>query len=143
MSKQALTLGKAQRLRTPADYRRVYQSKQWGGSTYYSFNVYPLAPFGERAGSPDCQQQANSLIGVTVSKKVSKSAVVRNRIKRQIKEFYRHHQSELHDAELVITAKPACAKAADAERQKSLLELWSKVQKWQRWRQRTDASSNA
>jgi ribonuclease P protein component len=139
--KQSLTLGKAQRLRKPADYRRVYQSKQWGGSTYYSFNVYPLVPFGERAKCLDYQQQANSLIGVTVSKKVSKSAVVRNRIKRQIKEFYRLHQDELYDAELVITAKPACAKAPDAERQQSLLELWSKVQKWQRWRRRTDASA--
>lgn len=141
MLKQALTLGKAQRLRKPADYRRVYQSKQWGGSTYYSFNVFPIVPSGEGVKCSDYQQQANSLIGVTVSKKVSKSAVVRNRIKRQIKEFYRLHQDELNEAELVITAKPACAKALDAERQQSLLELWSKVQKWQRWRQRNDSSS--
>ena len=143
MLKQTLTLGKAQRLRAPADYRRVYQSKQWGGSTYYSFNVYPLTPSGERLQSSDYKQQTNSLIGVTVSKKVSKSAVVRNRIKRQIKEFYRLHQDELNDAELVITAKPACAKAQDTERQQSLLELWSKVLKWQRWRQRTDATNKS
>ena len=141
MLKPALHLSKAQRLRTPADYRRVYQSKQWGGSAYYSFNVYPLAPIGDGVKCAEYQQQTNSLIGVTVSKKVSKSAVVRNRIKRQVKEFYRLHQSEINDAELVITAKPACAKAQDAERQKSLLELWSKVLKWQRWRQRTEASS--
>ena len=139
--KQVLHLSKAQRLRTPADYRRVYQSKQWGGSAYYSFNVYPLAASGMGVKCADYSQPANSLIGVTVSKKVSKSAVVRNRIKRQVKEFYRLHQYDISDAELVITAKPACAKAQDAARQKSLLELWSKVLKWQRWRRRTEASS--
>lgn len=78
-----------------------------------------------------------SRIGVTVSKKVSKRAVVRNRLRRQIKEFYRAHQHELLKAELVITARPSCAKASPIQQSESLDVLWQKVLKWQRWHQTT------
>lgn len=120
-----LRLTKAQRLKTPAQFQDVYKSKQWGHSRLYSFNVLPMEASGQAA-----------VLGVTVSKKVSKAAVDRNRIKRQIKEFYRHSQSDLNDAHLIITAKPACLKASDAERLESLSELWGKVMGWQRWHRR-------
>lgn len=111
-------LPKDRRLATPADYRRVYQSRHWGSSEHYSFNALAA----ERRA-----------IGVTVSKKVAKSAVTRNRIKRQIKEFYRLHQDGLSATELVITARPSCANASDKERLDSLTALWDKYQKWQQW----------
>ena len=76
------------------------------------------------------------MLGVTVSKKVSKRAVDRNRIKRQVREFFRHNKAELQNADLVITAKPNCIKANDQERLESLTELWTKVLKWQRWHKR-------
>lgn len=116
------TLPQSKRIKTPDQFQQVYKSKQWGGSKHYTFNVLAT-------------DSANQL-GVTVSKKVSKLAVDRNRIKRQIKEFYRLHQAQLLNAQLVITAKPSCKKASDAERQESLEELWGKVLKWQRWHQR-------
>jgi len=123
-------LSAAQRLKTPAQYKSVYQSKQWGGSKYHTFNV--LADQGENQ------------LGVTVSKKVSKLAVDRNRIKRQIKDFYRHHQSDLRNTKLVITAKPSCNNANDHERLASLQELWTKVLKWQHWHDRqTQKPSNS
>ena len=117
------TLSKAQRLKSPNDYRRVYQTKQWGGSSHHTFNVNPL------------DQPSLSSLGVTVSKKVSKLAVVRNKIKRQVKEFYRYRQNELLNTELVITAKPSCASASNKERGQSLTDLWVKILKWQRWHQ--------
>lgn len=109
-----------QRLKKPSDFKRVYQSKQWGSSEHFTFNV--LANEKERFS-----------LGVTVSKKVSKSAVVRNRIKRQIKEFYRLRQHEITGASLVITAKANCAQASDQQRQTSLEVLWNKIRKWQKW----------
>ena len=125
-------LSKTQRLRSPKDYRRVYQSKQWGGSTHHTFNVL--------AGDSQNSQVltvANAL-GVTVSKKVSKLAVQRNRIKRQTKEFYRLHQHQLQPCvELVITAKPSCARADNQQRTESLELLWQKILKWQRWHQKS------
>lgn len=120
------TLPHTQRLKKPAQFQSVYQSKQWGGSRYFTFNV-----LAKESISPQ-----KPILGVTVSKKVSKRAVDRNRIKRQIREFFRKNQAQLTDAELIITAKPNCIKANDVERNDSLDELWTKVQKWQSWHKR-------
>lgn len=117
-------LTKAQRLRTPADFQQVYNSKQWGGSKHFTFNV-----LANDAG------QENTL-GVTVSKKVSKRAVDRNQLKRIMREFFRHRQSELKGANLVLTAKPSSKRASSIERLQSLDELWAKILKWQRWHSR-------
>lgn len=116
-------LTQAKRLKTPADFKRVYSSKQWGGSKHFTFNV--LANDGSKV----------NYLGVTVSKKVSKRAVDRNHLKRVMREFYRLRQSELHGANLVLTAKPSSRNASAEERLQSLEELWSKVLKWQRWHQ--------
>lgn len=121
-NQQSFKLGKAARLQKPADYQRVYRSKQWGGSEHHSFNVL--------AGT-------KRALGVTVSKKVSKLAVQRNRLRRQIKEFYRQRQHQLIDGvELVITAKPSSANASQQQLLASIEALWQKVLKWQRWHQR-------
>jgi ribonuclease P protein component len=117
-------LTKQQRIKTPADFQRVYSSKQWGGSKHFTFNVL----------ANDIDQQ-NSL-GVTASKKVSKRAVDRNQLKRQMREFFRLRQSELKGVNLVLTAKPSSRHVTNAERQESLDELWAKVLKWQRWHSR-------
>jgi len=84
-SKKALgpfCLLKQQRLKTPADFQRVYQSKQWGASKHFSYNVR-----ASESGSVNT-------VGVTVSKKVSKRAVDRNRLKRELREFYRLRQQQ-------------------------------------------------
>lgn len=77
--------------------------------------------------------QTERKLGVTVSKKVSKRAVDRNRIKRVVKEFYRHNKADLNLAHLVITAKANSASATNVELNQSLQELWVKLMKWQRW----------
>jgi len=127
-AKGSLGLPADKRLKTPTEFQTVYQSKQWGGSQHFTFNV--LASERDQSGL------SSNRLGVTVSKKVSKLAVDRNRIKRQIREFYRHHQAELLDADLIVTAKPSCIGASDQERLASLDELWIKILKWQRWHQR-------
>lgn len=127
--KKQNSLPASQRLKKPAQFQSVYQSKQWGGSRFFTFNV--LA----RDKNTD-SEHTSAVLGVTVSKKVSKRAVDRNRIKRQTREFFRHRKSELTNADLIITAKPNCLKASDQDRHESLLELWVKVLKWQRWHQR-------
>lgn len=124
------TLPKSRRLRTPNDFRKVYQTRQYGNSAHHTFNARALE-------TTDTNSPA---LGVTVSKKVSKHAVHRNRIKRQIREFYRLRQHQLDPAELVITAKASCAQADDEDRAQSLEVLWEKVLKWQNWHRRTQRS---
>lgn len=117
-------LSKQQRIKTPADFQRVYSSKQWGGSKHFTFNVL----------ANDIDQQ--NTLGVTVSKKVSKRAVDRNHLKRIMREFFRLRQSELKGVNLVLTAKPSSRHVGNLERQESLEVLWAKVLKWQRWHSR-------
>ena len=86
---------------------------------------------------------SGSRLGVTVAKKVSKRAVDRNRLKRQMREFYRHRQEQLINVSLVITAKPASLKASDSEREQSLQDLWAKLLKWQRWYNNNHGSNDS
>ncbi|MBT8115127.1 MAG: ribonuclease P protein component [Arenicella sp.] len=123
-----LSFGKTQRLRTAGDFRRVYQARHFGTSEHHVFNIA-------------ANQKQLTRLGVTVSRKVSRLAVVRNRLRRQIKEFYRLHQHDLQDADLVISAKPSCATATVKQQTDSLQQLWTKVMKWQRWYRATHQSS--
>jgi ribonuclease P protein component len=123
------SLAKSQRLAKPTEYQQVYSSKFWGGTPLFSFNALPT--------------QTVPRLGVTVSKKVSKSAVIRNRIRRQIKEFYRLHQQEFLLSDVVITAKPASRIASDLERIENLEELLIKIKKWRRWYDRSQACKPA
>jgi len=125
-------LSKAQRLRTPNDFQRVYQGKQWGHGEHHSYNV--LFEQNRAAVVP--------ALGVTVSKKISKLAVTRNQIKRQVKEFYRLRQHQLEfNVELVVTAKPSCSRASVQQRQQSLETLWEKLLKWQAWYKKTQQNT--
>lgn len=45
-------------------------------------------------------------IGITVSKKVSPNAVVRNRVKRMVREVFRRHRDLFPEADVVVIAKP-------------------------------------
>jgi ribonuclease P protein component len=123
---------KSQRLLKPKQFKRVYRSRYWGNSKHLSFNINPLA-------SQTQDDLAKTRVGITVSKKVSKRAVDRNRIKRQIREFIRYRLDQLLSVDIVITAKPSCATASDKERDESLEALWTKVLAWQRWYQHQDS----
>lgn len=122
------SLSGVQRLKKPDQFQSVYKSKQWGGSKHFTFNVLAQDDLDDTSD--------HGVLGATVSKKVSKRAVDRNRIKRQIREFYRLRQHDIESAHLVITAKPSCMKASDAERYESLEQLWNKILKWQSWHKR-------
>ena len=49
-------------------------------------------------------------LALVVSKKVSKKAVIRNKMRARLRELYRCHQHEIKsDIDLIIIAKPAIA----------------------------------
>lgn len=114
--KLKFSFSKQQRLLSPADYQQVYKTKIWGRNRLFNFNIA-------------INNQPPARLGITVSKKVSKLAVQRNRIKRQIRQYFRLHQGELNAVNLVISATPICAQASNSEITLALDELWKQIQK--------------
>lgn len=66
-------------------------------------------------------------LGITVARKVSTKSVVRNVIKRQIRESFRKHRHELPAADVVVVARPAAAAQSRATLRDSLQRHWSRV----------------
>jgi ribonuclease P protein component len=55
---------------------------------------------------PSQSPRERKRIGITVSKKVSQNAVVRNRVKRLVREVFRRHRDIFPEADVVVIAKP-------------------------------------
>jgi ribonuclease P protein component len=68
-------------------------------------------------------------LGLTVSRKVSLRAVQRNRIKRQIRESFRHHRAQLEGCDIVVIARPSTVTANTAILRESLRQHWEKIQR--------------
>ena len=67
-------------------------------------------------------------MGFVVSKKVDKSAVKRNRIKRLIRESFRI-KKVLKSADYVVMAKPGVNKLNNQQITESLNQLWQQTEK--------------
>lgn len=68
-----------------------------------------------------------SRVGIVVSKKVSKRAVDRNRIKRQVREFFRLNQKLWSNYEVVVIANAPAADSDNTIIQKALKNAWCKA----------------
>lgn len=65
-------------------------------------------------------------LGIAVSRRVSLRAVVRNRIRRQIRESFRLNRAELAAMDYVVVAKPDAAHATRPELRAALDQLWQR-----------------
>ena len=98
-------LPKAHRLRNRQDYRAVYDQ----GIRRYSPHLTLVALLSREQDNSVSTQETK--IGISISKKVSKKAVVRNRIKRQIKGVIRSNLSKIRPGwKIVIVVKPKAVK---------------------------------
>lgn len=66
-------------------------------------------------------------IGIIVSKKVAKKAVIRNRIKRRIREIYRLNREALPEGWIVVIARRATAEANFSSLKRSFLSLSGRI----------------
>ena len=113
-------LPKAHRLRNRKDYRAVYE----GGIRRYSPHLTLIALH--------IQQSAVStpatMFGISISKKVSKKAVIRNRIKRQIKGIVRSNLEAIAPGwKVVIVIKPKAIECKYEHFLRELEELFKKA----------------
>ncbi len=88
-------LPRQNRLRRKAEFQAVYsRGKRWS-SRHLTLRAYR---------EPDAPLR----IGITVSLKVSKSAVIRNRLRRQVRAFVRQCLPQLDQSwQLVISIRPS------------------------------------
>ncbi len=105
-------LPKSARLRTGAEFRRVFDQRQTCGNALFRIHFAP---------------SSSARLGMGVSRRVSPRAVVRNRIRRQIRETFRLAAADLKACDYVVLARPPAASASRAELQAALNQLWQRL----------------
>lgn len=105
-------LPRAARLQNGAEFKRVFDQRQSCGNALFRIHHAPA----ERAR-----------LGMAVSRRVSPRAVVRNRIRRQIRETFRLAAAELPPRDYVVLARAPAAAASRAELREALNQLWQRL----------------
>lgn len=76
-----------------------------------------------RPSDKDC-----SRLGITVSKKVHKSAVERNRLKRQVREIFRLHRNTfLKNFDMVVVVKKECLGRSFQDMTQEFQKAWKRL----------------
>ena len=93
------------RIRKPGEFTLCFDAGSAVNGRYFRCIVLPAA---QRATHMDA---ASHRLGLAVSRKVDKRAVGRNRIKRLVRDWFRHYRIKLPDCDLVVIAKPSAKTA--------------------------------
>lgn len=72
---------------------------------------------------------SHARLGLAISKRFIKTAVGRNRIKRLVRESFRHHQSLLTGLDIVVLNRDAAHTMSNLELTKALKAHWRRVAK--------------
>ena len=100
----------AERLHRRAEYRAVFAHGEKLVGRHFVCHVVR-------------REEAGCKLGIVVSRKVG-NAVVRNRVKRYLREFYRTHRNRLTaPVYLVVVARPACAGLSYQESADAMVQL--------------------
>lgn len=102
------------RLLKPAEFKAVFETGTRSSERWLS----ALARVNE-TGQPR--------LGLAVAKKIVPHSVDRNRIKRQIRESFRHHQQVLPAVDIVLLTRPGCRQADGEQLRQTLERLWNRI----------------
>lgn len=116
-----MNAGRVRTLRTAAEFQRVYKT----GRTYHGPAFTLRVAATEDRGAADSRA-----FGFVVSTKVSKSAVVRNRIRRRAREFVRRAAADgglATGRDIAVIAKPPAAALDSAGTVRELSSLFKQA----------------
>ena len=97
------------RVRTSAEYARVFDTARRTAA--------PMLALHWAAGGDAVR------LGLAVSRKVDKRAVGRNRIKRALRDQFRHLRTQLRGGDYVLVARPAAAAASPEQLREAFVGL--------------------
>lgn len=106
---------RAARLLRPGDFAALRRASRRVGVDHFHVET-ASRPIGPR-------------LGMAVSKRVSKRAIERNRIKRQIRESYRHVLGSLPALDILVVARTSASTCDNAVLRADLARLWGKLQR--------------
>ena len=105
---------KCAKLLKPAEFKRVFNAAKRAGDRHLT--IFYAA-----------NDHNQPRLGLAISKKVSKLAVDRNRIKRLARETFRLKQSQLQFSDFVVLARPSAVKTDNKVLIASFNKLWNKL----------------
>lgn len=108
------TFSDCYRLTVSADYQRVFKRARRFSSSGFTILI--------RDNNHDQPR-----MGLIVSKKCARKAVQRNKIKRQVRESFRQHRSQIGNIDIVVMAKAALTATTNQEIRKLLAKHWSEI----------------
>lgn len=111
-------------LRAAAQFQAVFRDGRRLGGTFFRLHANLRQ---ESQPIADPRVAAPARLGVTVSKRVDKRAVGRNRIRRQVRECFRQLRSELPPGDYVVLALNSAAKSDNAALRSELLSLFERA----------------
>lgn len=104
----------AARLRHAADFAALRHGARRIEARHLSLRCAP-SPTGQ------------ARLGLAVSRKVSKRAVARNRIKRLARESFRQHRADLAAWDVLVIARASAATAGNPELRDDLAGAWTRL----------------
>lgn len=113
-SSPGLTHPRAARLLRPDDFAALRRFGQRVALKHFHCEFRPNAG-------------ATARLGMAVSRRVSKLAVERNRIRRQIRESFRQRRSGLPACDVLVIARVSTAQLSNAALREELDHLWRKL----------------
>ena len=104
------------RLKRRAEYQAVFSRNRQYSGRHFRVLVHKA------------RSQLGARLGIVVSRRVSKKAVERNRIKRQVRECFRTNRHKLIDHDIVVIAHRSCESVPNGELRDNLIKLFSQLE---------------